>query len=128
MSASELVKYRPGAACAQCDRRATDYTLFCIDHWQECKKTDGRALKYGVACVAYYGNDVSIWPDHEFDELCAQLLDEEAWVRVPWLSEDMLRAGSGYDLFLVPQWIHRLMETHLQTKCVCVSCARNGEN
>lgn len=72
----------------------------------------GWAQEYAVACIVYYQSYPGgpIMSDYDFDDLCQALLKFEAWKQVPWLEEQMLVAGSGYDLKKFPADLHEAAE------------------
>jgi hypothetical protein len=77
----------------------------CIARLKKGELTDSYALlcsTYVVLSIAYHMYDKTLAKDHVYDRLCKYLL--ENWSRVPerfktfLVSEDALRAGTGYHL------------------------------
>lgn len=66
---------------------------------------------YAVASICYYRYAYSPVSDERFDELCRYLLEDLEAVRrsgADKLDEDLLRAGSGYDLSTFVEPYHRI--------------------
>ncbi len=69
---------------------------------------------YALACICYYQHDFSPTSDAMFDSLCLYLLEnlDEALANragglgaEKYLDEDMLAAGSGYDMSRFSNWL-----------------------
>ena len=84
--------------------------LRCLDHLDEDLLLMS-ADTYAVASVLYYEHDVSAISDALYDGTCHTLLRGQAWKRVLWIEEDILRAGSGYDLSRVPTELRALADS-----------------
>lgn len=82
-------------------------TPLCPQHTDEHSEM-GLAREYALACILYYGHDVSIMPDTAFDALTRRLLKDRTFERIPWVEEELLSAGSGYDLTIFPPDLHEL--------------------
>ena len=84
------------ASCYHCGDQPVWLRIWCQSCWSlpETRTPEAYAELYAAASLLYYGHEVSIMDDHNFDGLCHYLLT----VRGPkWLDRNQLRAGSGFD-------------------------------
>lgn len=87
------------------------------------------AERYAVASIIYYGSP-GVNPgmtDAQFDGICERLKKRKAWKRVPYLEQQMLNAGSGYDLAKFPPELHARAGARMGKSCHCMVCAQGSD-
>lgn len=108
MSTAE-VYVAPRSFCYRCGAEAIEQTVICLPHRRAHlddeiifddreRHLEEYATLYAVASILYYEHDVSLMQDSRFDDLCGYLKNLRAWERYEFASEEMLSAGSGFDL------------------------------
>jgi len=88
------------------------------------------AEQYAVASIIYYTGTGRCpgMTDAQYDGHAAWLLSNKVWQRVTWLDEEMLIAGSGYDVKVFPEYLHKRAARRLAASCDCLRCMlRRGE-
>lgn len=96
-----------------CEDLAVAHSLRCVKHLTHGDLQHGVEL-YAVASIVYYGGHPGeFMSDAQFDGLCSWLKAGKAWEWFPWMEQDMLRAGSGYDLAKFPKELHEAAQEWL---------------
>jgi hypothetical protein len=82
------------------------------------------AERYAVASIIYYGSPgrCTGMTDAQYDGFADWLRQRRSWLRVAWLEESMLTAGSGYDLTAFPAYLHERARDQLERLCDCLKC------
>lgn len=97
-----------------CEEPAVAHSLRCVKHLAP-DDAQHYAELYAVAAIIYYGGHPGeFMRDAQFDGICGWLKAHKAWELFPWMEQDMLRAGSGYDLAKFPKELHEAAQEWLE--------------